>query len=147
MAGGGKVQIIGNNRLALAEVVNECLQVLVCGGSLTAEEGFVTTFLSESTNGRPIAVAAASTTIHTVPAGFVDEITVFASNTDTAVPTGSDSQVALIFGGPISTEAFVPSGETVVVMPKVVLAAGESMDCSASGTATRVWGVVRRRAA
>lgn len=79
--------------------------------------------LSGSTNGRPIKVAAtatAGTTIHTAHATALDEVTLYATNTDTV-----DRTLTLEHGGTTSPDDLlkfvIPAGETILVAPGLVL--------------------------
>lgn len=105
--------------------------------------------LSSSTGGQPIAVTAATptfVTLHTVPAGSVDTVTIYVSNTTT-----SDNIFIVGLGGTAAGQqlnAFIPSTETVVVLAEAVMEAGQVVSGSlvTAGT-TRVFGKVIRRAA
>jgi len=78
-------------------------------------------FLSASTNGRPVKVAAtatAGTTIHTAHATAKDEIYLFATNTDTV-----DRELTIEFGGTTAPDDLikvtVPAKDTVLVIAGV----------------------------
>jgi hypothetical protein len=80
-------------------------------------------FLSGSTNGRPVKVAATGTpgtTIHTAHASAKDEVYLFATNTDTV-----DRELTIEFGGTTSPDDLikvtVPAKDTVQVVPGVPL--------------------------
>lgn len=75
--------------------------------------------LSGSTSGRPIKVAAtatAGTTIHTAHATAKDEVTLYATNTDSV-----DRVLTLEWGGTTSPDDLIkntiPAGETILVAP------------------------------
>lgn len=80
-------------------------------------------FLSGSTNGRPVKIAATATpgtTLHTAPSGTTskDEVTVYLSNTDTV-----ERSVTVEFGGTTSPDDhmrfLVPPGETILAVPGI----------------------------
>lgn len=83
-------------------------------------------FLSGSTNGRPIKVAAtatAGTTIHAAHATAKDEIWAFATNTDSV-----DRALTIEFGGVSAPDdhikVVVPAGETIPVLTGQILSGG-----------------------
>lgn len=83
-------------------------------------------FLSGSTNGRPVKVAATATpgtTIHTAHASAKDEIWLFATNTDTV-----DRVLTIEFGGTTSPDDLikitVPAQDEVTVISGVPLSGG-----------------------
>ena len=80
-------------------------------------------FLSGSTNGRPVKVAATATpgtTIHTADSTAKDEIYLFASNTDTV-----DRELTIEFGGTTAPDdtikVTVPTKDTVLVVAGGIL--------------------------
>ena len=80
-------------------------------------------FLSGSTNGRPVKVAATATpgtTIHTADSTAKDEIYLFASNTDTV-----DRELTIEFGGTTAPDDTikvpVPTKDTVLVVAGGIL--------------------------
>lgn len=75
--------------------------------------------LSGSTNGRPIKVAATATpgtTLHTADASALDEVTLYATNTDTV-----DRAITIEWGGTTSPDDLiketVPAGATILIAP------------------------------
>jgi hypothetical protein len=95
-------------------------------------------FLSGSTNGQPVKVAASSTpgtTIHTAHATAKDEIYVFCYNSDSV-----DRKLTLEKGGTTSPDNHqamtIPAGETVLVMAGTPLS--NSLVLKAFGAAANV---------
>ncbi len=95
-------------------------------------------FLSGSTNGRGIKVAASSTpgtTLHTAHATAKDECWIFVTNTDTV-----DRKVTIEFGGTTAPDdnitMSVPTGETIPVVTGQVLS--NSLVVKAFGAAANV---------
>ena len=83
-------------------------------------------FLSGSTTGRGIKVAAtatAGTLLHTAHATDKDEVNLWITNTDS-----SDRVITIEFGGTTSPDDLlklnVPAGETVLVVPGLVISGG-----------------------
>lgn len=104
-------------------------------------------FLSGSTNGRGIKVAATSTpgtTIHTAHASAMDEVWLWASNTHTA-----DLVLTVEFGGTTNPDdlfkSSVATGETELVVPGVSIS-GSLVVRAFAGTANKiaVFGFVNR---
>lgn len=93
---------------------------------------------SGSTNGRPIkvtATATAGTIFHTANASALDEITMYATNTDSV-----DRLLTVEFGGVTSPDdhirATIPAGETILVVAGVPLT--NSLVCRAFAAAANV---------
>ena len=100
-------------------------------------------FLSESTNGRGVKVAATASTgtlIHTVTTGGsntdIDEIFIYATNTD-----ASQIKLTVEFGGATDPDdhivANIPAETTVLVVPGLILRAGVTVRAFA-GTANEI---------
>lgn len=105
-------------------------------------------FLSGSTNGRGIKVAATATpgtTIHTAHATAKDEITCIVTNTDT-----SDRAIAFEFGGTTAPDDnmtfIIPAGETVMCIPGIPLSGSLVLKafCAAAANKLIVFGFVNR---
>ena len=106
-------------------------------------------FLSGSTNGRPIKIAAtatAGTTLHTAPAGTTskDEVTVYFANTDTV-----ERSVTVEFGGVTAPDDhmrfLVPPGESILGIPGIPI--NNTLVVKAFAAAANVvtaWGYVNR---
>ena len=82
--------------------------------------------LSSSTSGRGIKIAATATPgtlLHTADATALDEVTLYVCNTDVAARL-----VTIQFGGTTSPDdkltLEVPAGETVLVVPGLILTGG-----------------------
>ena len=95
-------------------------------------------FLSGSTNGRGIKVAASSTpgtTLHTADASAKDEVNLWITNTDSV-----ERKVTIEFGGTTAPDdnltVNVPPGETVPVIPGLVIS--NSLVVKAFGAAANV---------
>lgn len=95
-------------------------------------------FLSGSTNGRGIKIAASATpgtTLHTAHATAKDELWIFLTNTDTV-----DRKVTIEFGGTTAPDdnitMNVPAGETIPVITGQVLT--NSLVVKAFGAAANV---------
>lgn len=93
---------------------------------------------SASTNGKPIKLtqsATAGNMFHTAHATYLDEVTMYLTNTDTV-----DRAVTVEFGGVAAPDNLVkfivPSGETILAIPGVPLTA--SVPCSAFAAAPNV---------
>ncbi len=103
--------------------------------------------LSASTNGRGIKVVAivtAGTTIHTAHATALDEVTAYVTNTDTV-----DRTVTFEMGGTTSPDDLlilnVPTGETVLVVPGLIMTGGVVVRAFASAANVLVvFGFVNR---
>lgn len=101
--------------------------------------------LSSSTGGQPISVNGVGfITLHTVPAGKVDTVTIYVSNIFT-----QDETFIVGLGGTLSGQqlnSFLPIRETVVVVAEAVMTAGQVISGALAGAgATRVFGKVVRR--
>lgn len=93
---------------------------------------------SGSTDGAPVkitATATAGTTFHTAHATALDEISMYATNTDTV-----ERQVTVEFGGAtapdFNVKVKVPPGETILAIPGVPLT--NSKTCKAFADAANV---------
>lgn len=107
---------------------------------------FSKVYLSGSTNGRPVAVAATSspgTTIHTAHASAMDEVFIYATNTDIV-----DRLVTVQFGGTgagDSIEATIPAGKTELVIPGSPLTGALVVKAyAAAASVVNVFGYVNR---
>lgn len=152
MAGGGLVQIAGGNKRVkdgVASVINRCLQVTVCGGSIVVSgevtiagmENTTTEVLSGSTKGEPIVVPTGpDATIHAVPADATDRITLFCSN-----PGLTDDELFLRWGTTgADLKFFCPSNETVPLVVEMPLTDGEVVVANSGDHSLHIFGRVDR---
>lgn len=105
-------------------------------------------FLSQSTNGRPIAIAAANAgaadTVHATPAGLetIDEIWLWANN-----PTAAEITVTLCFGGVTAADQLtvaIPANTTQQLLPGFPLQNALLVKAFASAAGLNVGGFVNR---
>lgn len=146
MAGAGKARIADRDDTGrLACVTSDgrlCVSAIIVGDQTMLEF----THLSESTNGRPINVSSSGTDtdLHEVPTGKIDCLSIYAcNNADTfrrlefTISSGSDL-----------LEVNCPPHTTVIALAELILAAGETVECTLDGGASgdvNVYGKVERR--
>lgn len=103
--------------------------------------------LSASTNGRGIKVAAtatAGTAVHTAHATALDEVTLYATNTDSV-----DRVLTIEWGGVTSPDDLIkmtiPAGETVLVVPGLIVTGSVAVAAfAAAANVINVFGYVNR---
>lgn len=155
MAGAGKARIADRDDTGQLACVTPagrlCVTAIITGWTagpipVIVSDSVETTFLSASTNGRPISVTSASVAaaLHTVPAGKVDCLSIYACNN-----TGNLRRLEItISSGTDPLIAICPPGVTVTAVCELVLAAGETVEATLDGAAagdTHVYGKVERR--